>query len=383
MPGIINDTLFLHSTHTGCDSTVVLNLTIHPNYQMRFAIVSCDRFIWNDSIYTLTGEYTQYFLSQFGCDSVVTLNLTINQTLPLTYIFDTICQNQPYNNWGFVVPESLTTIPGVLSDTLFLASTMTGCDSNVVLHLTIHPNYQIRVEATSCDSFTWNDSIYYISGEYTQYFLSQFGCDSVVTLDLTIYYYSENHLFVTACEEYRWDVTSHTYTETGEYLYTTQNQYGCDSLITLHLTIHLPVSHEINIIETDSYLWELTGDTYYESGTYSYTLYGGSANGCDSTIILNLTIDTSSIGISSPEGFFASTVLLYPNPASSSINISTQMGEELVWIKLYDVSGKEIRTIEGLTHDMITIPVDIYAKGLYFVKIKTNREEIIKKLIIR
>jgi len=205
----------------------------------------------------------------------------------------------------------------------------------------------------------------------------------VVTLNLTINYYSENHLFVTACEEYRWDVTSHTYTETGEYLYTTQNQYGCDSLITLHLTIHLPVSHEINIIETDSYLWELTGDTYYESGTYSYTLYGGSANGCDSTIILNLTIDTSSIGISSPEGFFTSTVLLYPNPASSSINISTQMGEELVWIKLYDVSGKEIRTIEGLTHDMITIPVDIYAKGLYFVKIKTNREEIIKKLIIR
>jgi hypothetical protein len=89
---------------------------------------------------------------------------------------------------------------------------------------------------------------------------------------------------VSSCGSYTWN--GETYTQSGSYTYTATNALGCDSTATLILTIlPLSASHE-TIAACDEFTWQVTGLTYTQSGTYSY------ASGCSSAV-LELSINPS------------------------------------------------------------------------------------------
>ena len=88
---------------------------------------------------------------------------------------------------------------------------------------------------TACDSYTWNGAKYTVSGNYEQTFVTEQGCDSIVTLFLTINKSYNIGFGEEAEESYTWEGT--TYTESGDYTKTLQTVAGCDSVVTLHLTI--------------------------------------------------------------------------------------------------------------------------------------------------
>ena len=83
-----------------------------------------------------------------------------------------------------------------------------------------------------------------------------------------------------------------TYTQSGQYQHTIQNVAGCDSIITLNLTITKPdvpcqtTYGSVSATAEGSYVW--FGETYTESGTYQHTIQN--VAGCDSVITLELTI---------------------------------------------------------------------------------------------
>jgi hypothetical protein len=54
------------------------------------------------------------------------------------------------------------------------------------LWLTVNPTVASTISATACGSYIWNGVTYYESGTYTQHFTAENGCDSTVTLLLTI-----------------------------------------------------------------------------------------------------------------------------------------------------------------------------------------------------
>ncbi|MDZ7848605.1 MAG: FG-GAP-like repeat-containing protein [Owenweeksia sp.] len=149
---------------------------------------------------------------------------------------------------------------------------------------------------TACDSLTWTNGITYtqnnISAKDT---LTNFlGCDSIVTLNLTINHSSTTTDVISACDSYTW-IDGVTYTSsnnTATHILTTSN--GCDSLITLNLTIKNSSSTTEVIEACNQYTW-IDGVTYTTSNnTASHTLTNSS--GCDSTVMLDLTIisiDTS------------------------------------------------------------------------------------------
>jgi hypothetical protein len=56
----------------------------------------------------------------------------------------------------------------------------------VVLNLNVYPIDAIVMDSTVLDIFTWNGIDYLTSGTYTQFFTSINGCDSSVTINLTI-----------------------------------------------------------------------------------------------------------------------------------------------------------------------------------------------------
>ena len=72
----IYDSLF--TTVDGCDSLVVLDLTINNSDTTTSVVSSCDSYSWLGTIYTSSGIYDSLFTTVDGCDSLVVLDLTIN-----------------------------------------------------------------------------------------------------------------------------------------------------------------------------------------------------------------------------------------------------------------------------------------------------------------
>ncbi len=139
--------------------------------------------------------------------------------------------------------------------------------------------------AIACDTYTWNNKIYNQSGIYVDTLSSVLGCDSIVTLHLTINETQYAEETVVACDSYTWN--GETYSKSGDYTYSTTAANGCDSIVTLHLTINYTQYAEESVTACDNYTWN--GETYTKSGEYTYTTTA--ANGCDSIVTLHLTIN--------------------------------------------------------------------------------------------
>ena len=261
----------------GCDSIVTLHLTINQTKHTEESITACDSYTWNGEIYTGSGEYTYTTTAANGCDSIVTLHLTINQT---QYAEESITACDSYT-WN---AETYTTS----GDYVYTTVAANGCDSIVTLHLTINQTQYAEESVTACDSYAWNGETYTTSGDYVYTTVAANGCDSIVTLHLTINQTQYAEKSVTACDSYAWN--GEIYTESGDYVYTTTASNGCDSIVTLHLTINhseVAAPEYATICHGETYTWN--GQTYSAEGEYSVTLQN--ALGCDSIVTLHLTIN--------------------------------------------------------------------------------------------
>jgi hypothetical protein len=137
--------------------------------------------------------------------------------------------------------------------------------------------------------------MYTTSGAYTDTITNAFGCDSVLTLNLTINNSTASSSSVTSCDSYTWNQNNMTYTTTGAYTDTITNALGCDSVLTLNLTINNSTASSLSVTSCDSYTWNQNNMTYTTSGAYTDTITN--ALGCDSVLTLNLAIDTLDLTI--------------------------------------------------------------------------------------
>jgi hypothetical protein len=124
-----------------------------------------------------------------------------------------------------------------------------GCDSTLVLNLTVYSSYYTTDAAVSCDNFTWIDGITYsASTNIPSYMLTtQYGCDSLVNLNLTIGYSSGDTTSVGATSIGSYFLNGIEYTETGVYHQTLMDQYGCDSVVTLNLIVETAGLNTLNL----------------------------------------------------------------------------------------------------------------------------------------
>jgi gliding motility-associated-like protein len=138
-----------------------------------------------------------------------------------------------------------------------------------------------NLTALACNSYTYNGHVYTSSGTYTQLLQNAAGCDSVVTLQLTIGG-SVSTANATACDSYLWEGQS--YTTSGLYIRQYTDASGCDSIRRLNLTINDRVSTSLSatICEGETFAGYATSGTYINTYT--------AANGCDSVRTLVLTV---------------------------------------------------------------------------------------------
>ena len=159
---------------------------------------------------------------------------------------------------------------------------------STVLH--VHDIYQIEIWRDTCDFYTYMGQTFTESGDYDLYGQTIFGCDSITTLHLTIHHSDTTILYDTACESYYWHGTN--YTQSGVYDTLLLNSNRCDSLVILYLTVYYnDTTIESQAEACNSYYWNISGSTYTQSGTYEYTIT--TSQGCTHQEILHLTINHS------------------------------------------------------------------------------------------
>ena len=267
----LRDTLWLNAG-TGADSTVALSVDVHPVYDLHIYDTLCDNqnlsFESQELSSPGTYEYSLRTLT-YACDSLRTLHLTVHPTYN-GILYDTICQNQSYS-WGtplrdIHLPDSTlrhlstadtaTAIPAV-SNTISLGDTLTsihGCDSVSQLSLTVHPVLDIHYYDTACyaahSADGWDTLAYPFEGQhfdattlYTHHAASgTTGCDSLRTLHLVVAPTYDRHFYDTIYQGDAALFEGHEYTVPGRYEHPlTTVLRGCDSILTLHLTV-APVS---------------------------------------------------------------------------------------------------------------------------------------------
>ena len=116
------------------------------------------------------------------------------------------------------------------------------------------------ITANVCDSYTSpSGKTWTTSNTYSDTIANTAGCDSVITVNLTVRNKTTETITANVCDTYTSPSGRHTWFETGIYKDTIPNAAGCDSILTINLTV---IATPIVTVST------LAGSTYgYTDGT--------------------------------------------------------------------------------------------------------------------
>jgi len=136
------------STTNGCDSIIITDLTVIPNYINNISAEICE----GDSIllggsyqYTEGLYYDSLSTSVYGCDSIIITNLSVNPGNTIN-AFAEICENDSIELGG-----AYQNSPGTYYDTL---SSINNCDSIIITTLTVNPKPETPIITESNNILT-------------------------------------------------------------------------------------------------------------------------------------------------------------------------------------------------------------------------------------
>ncbi|MFT6921163.1 MAG: hypothetical protein ACJA1C_000157 [Crocinitomicaceae bacterium] len=256
------------------------------------------------------------------------------------------------------------------------------------------------VTDAACNSYTWaqNAATYTASGMYYDTLTSSLGCDSIITLDLTINIPTTATDVVSSCSDYTWSVDGQVYNASGLYTAVIPNSAGCDSTITLDLTIgavDVTTSTLVHTITANlagaTYQWidcsngnaVLTGET---AQAYTATVNGDYAvivteGGCIDTSAC-VTINT----ISLVENALLNNVDIYPNPSNGKFTIEvTDLPLGTLNVQVVDARGRVLLTTSKvLTNGNGNVEINIQdvEAGIYFVNLTAGDNHVTERIVI-
>ena len=91
--------------------------------------------------------------------------------------------------------------------------------------------------------------------------------------------------------------------------------------------------------------------------------------------ILNFYSAYNSLVLATKENSIQKNLKIYPNPVSNQINIQTS--EKIESVELYDSLGRKVQTLKAEKQNTI----NGISKGVYFLKVKTDKNNYIEKII--
>lgn len=230
----------------------------------------------------------------------------------------------------------------------------------------------VTINQAICEGMTYEDEHFTTGEEGTHTYFQTNGeyCATLYILNLSIVVRDMLHHSADACDFYTLENVPYTQSQQVFLVTPATEPYGC------------PVVDEWNITirhSSEGDVWN--GEVYEESGDYTQTLTN--ASGCDSVVTLHLTINTcDTIGIPTyNDGFLA----VYPNPTSGivTLQLTSETCLQNSEIQLFDIYGKRLQVM-AVTGETTQIDLSTYSTGVYLVKLVSNEKVIgVQKVVKR
>jgi len=364
-PRIHNNTIDLGAFEFG-------NYSITHQYD---TVCNGDSLLVYNTYLSTTANYSFPFRDTItGLDSVVIVHFT---ELPVIYNFPAVSACNSYHYNGQIFTQSTNFV-----DTL---TSSFGCDSIVFLILTINNSDTSMISQAICDgdSLPIFNTYYNQAGTYTTIGQNQIGCDSVVVLNLSLLPNVSTVLNETICTNGFVSVFNNFYNQTGTYTVTGQNINGCDSSVTLHLTVN-------NVTLVDTVLFDSTGsidvtlsgdtstyqynwsngvttqDLYQLNASGDYTLTVTDSIGCTYSFTFQMIIaNTNSLNA-------LNAINISPNPSTGRILIEALNNEnDFRQLRIFNVQGQEVFSKSNLNLPE-TLDISSFAQGVYFMQFQTK-----------
>ena len=224
----------------------MLRLNVYPRYindSIRHIADVDTPYVWihrqggkeiaRDSLYT-AGNYEYIYKSLFGCDSIDSLHLFIHQTYQIYDDTITICSKETPYTWRGL--ENITQT----GDYKWGAQTVDGYDSIHYVYIRVLEPILDTVRHEMCEGSTYefNKKTLSEAGIYRDTLVRQNGCDSIVTLILTVNKPYYHVIRETILEGQYYVFYGDTVRKTGNAIHTSRTPQGCDSTTILELTVH-------------------------------------------------------------------------------------------------------------------------------------------------
>lgn len=305
----------------------------------------------------------------------------------------TVCS--PNTNWATAVGTDAATSEWIVSAAVYDNTNMTtdlGMHTANCTSTGCTPTTN-TITTNACDSYTLNGTDYTTSGTYTQTLedANSVGCDSIITLNLTINNSYTGSATKAICAGESYTFGTQVLTAAGTYNATLQTAAGCDSVVSLTLTVNplpTPTITSTNNVELVSsaataYQWincgagnnEIGGATMMSytalaNGTYSVEVTD--ANGCVATSACYTvnSVSVSELNASNP-------IQIYPNPTKGKITIDLN-SSETAEVTILNALGK---VVYNATMKSNSIDISNFQNGVYMIQVTTSKGNTIQRIV--
>ena len=261
-------------------------------------------------------------------------------------------------------------------------STFSGSGNNVILtdtlgrnvNLTRQLNRWVRAHGDASLSY-WRSDTSDINNGYPLFGEAEYQ-EIVDTFDIA------------SCDSFRVDGT--LVNQSGLYFYrVVDSTEFTDSLITVNLTINYGVLTELSdtILQGDGYdgygfhltaaELDLMRQALHEEGSVTVVVNDTlqTLAGCDSIVTLYLTLSNTG----NPVPAAAIDLKIYPNPTTKNVTVE---GSGIYEVELYDAVSRRLSQF-SILNSQLSIDLEGYPAGAYYLRIRTDHGTVIKKVIKR
>ena len=246
----------------------------------------------------------------------------------------------------------------------------------------------------ACDSIVWIDGVTYVTSttNVMDTLLTTSGCDSLVTLDLTIHPSDFSMDVISSCEPYTWiDGITYTAANSGA-SYILQNVNGCDSTVILNFTLD---SADVSVIDNSPTLVANATNAVYQwidcatntlilqetSQAFTAQNNGSYAVIVDDGACIDTSICVTIDNVSVDLLDLENDIILFPNPTKGELTLQFTQPVQTK-IKLITVDGREV--LEGGYNDeKVIIDLSNMAFGVYFLEVSrgNGNNRVVKQVI--
>lgn len=273
------------------------------------------------------------------------------EKIPAYFLSDASVENLTY----FTIPSSVESIGQHAFDSCYNLQNVEckAMEPPTIANLSAFPNSDILTLTVPCgtlDAYTASGSL------WNQIFAD---IDQGAMAEIT-------ELSATICGGETYTENGFNASETGVYRKTFQSIEGCDSIVSLSLTVNPSYNYTITATINAGETYTENGFNESEAGTYVQNHQ--TILGCDSTITLVLTINSSLADVEEEQA-----LSFYPNPTKGELTFDRLVER----IEIIDLAGKTV----GVYENKKQLNIDALPSGAYYLRMTIGDKTITKKVI--